>query len=187
MQKRIGMALAVAGLAVVPALAQAQARSGMAMGGSPHHEFGVDIVAGLQSFGSGGGSGLFVGTPVDVRVGFVSASNMSWEGRLNLSLATVGTTRYSFDPGANLLFKMGRGTLQNNKYFTVGADLNIEQLGPGASGVVPAINGGIGMRRPYGTGSWRFEAFVRYLFKNTTVAPASEFQIGVRAGLSLWH
>jgi len=43
------------------------------------------------------------------------------------------------------------------------------------------------MRRPYGIGAWRLEGGVRYVFKNTNVFPVNELEVGVRAGLSLWH
>jgi hypothetical protein len=176
--------LAAAALVAAPAVAQAQARGGMAMGGRPKHEFGVDIIGYLNS-PSGGTSGLVVTTPVDVRVGFVSASNMSWEGRFSAFLSTAGTTFYSIDPGVNVLFKMGQGTMTNNTYFTVGADADLRGSSP--SGVVPGINGGIGIRRPYGSAAWRLEASARYQFKNTSLGFVSTFQVGVRAGLSLWH
>jgi hypothetical protein len=184
MRKHLGTVLAVAGMIAVPALAQAQARGGAMAMPMPKHEFGVDIAAFLNS-PSGGTSGLVIQTPVDVRIGFVSASKMSWETRFNFSLSTAGSTTYNFDPGVNVLMKMGNGTMMNNTYWTVGADASIAGSTP--SGVVPAINGGIGIRRPWGSAAWRLEAGVRYLFQNTSLGVPNTLQIGVRAGVSLWH
>ncbi len=194
MRKHLGTVLAVAGLIAAPAIAQAQARGGMAMGNMPKHEFGVDLSAYLNS-PSGGTSGLVIGLPActgtltpcgpSVRVGFVSSGNMQWEGRLSFGLSTAGTTTYAIDPGVNVLFKIGRGTLMNNKYFTVGADANL--VGSTPSGVIPGINAGIGMRKPYGGAAWRLEAFGRYQFKNTSLGVPNVFQVGAKVGLSLWH
>ncbi|MFI5208285.1 MAG: hypothetical protein ACHQX4_09725 [Gemmatimonadales bacterium] len=183
--------LAVAGLIAAPSLAQAQAHAAMAMGASPEHEFGVDVAVGFQSFSNAGvsTSGLFANTPVDLRVGFMSHSKMNLEMRTSLALSTTGTTTYNFDPGLNVLFKMGQGTMQNNTYWTVGADASIINNGAATNGtgVAPAINGGIGIRRPWGSAAWRLEGGLRYVFKNTNVFPANELQVGVRAGISLWH
>jgi len=180
--------LAVAGLIAAPAVAQAQARGAMA---SPSHEFGADIALGFASLSANGTSqsGLFITTPVDLRVGFMSHSSMNLEMRTTLNLSTIGTTTYSFDPGLNLLFKMGAGTMTHNTYWTVGADADIINNGAATAntGVVPAINGGIGIRRPWGSAAWRLEGGVRYQFKNTNVQPFNSLQIGVRAGVSLWH
>jgi hypothetical protein len=158
---------------------------------SPSHEFGADIALGFLSQSNAGASqsGLFIGTPVDLRVGFMSHSNMNFEMRTTLQLSTAGSTSYSFDPGVNVLFKMGQGTMTHNTYWTVGADANLVNTGAAANntGVVPAINGGIGIRRPWGSAAWRLEGGVRYQFKNTNVSNFSEIQIGVRAGVSLWH
>ena len=191
MTKHLRTVLAVAGLAAVPALASAQAHAGMAMG-SPEHEVGLDLVAFFQSQSASGASqsGLVVKTPVDVRLGFVSHSNMMWEMRTTLSFSTTGTTTYNIDPGVNVLFKLGQSTaMNNNNYFTVGADAQYINNGAANNntGLVPAINAGVGMRRPYGDAAWRVEAGFRYVFKNTNVHAVNEIEVGIRAGLSLWH
>ncbi len=197
MQKRIGMALAVAGLAVVPALAQAQARGGMAgMGGSYKHEFGVDVALAFVHVGSGcttSCSGFTLMTPVDVRIGMVSAGSMMWEPRLTLNYTSLlGSSSLDFDPGVNVLFKMGQGgTYNHNRYFTVGVDADIKSTSPAGgtstSGVVIGFNGGVGMRSPFGSAAKRMEAFVGYRLQNTTLGSPSTFVIGARVGLSLWH
>jgi hypothetical protein len=176
-----------------PALAQGQARAGMAMSGGPSHEFGVDLAFGFASYSppspATSQSGLAILTPVDLRVGFMSHSNMNLEMRTTLQLNTAGTTTYNFDPGVNVLFKLGQGTMQNNTYWTVGADASLINNGAPTNntGVVPAINGGIGIRRPWGSAAWRLEGTVRYAFKNSDVQNFTTLQIGVRAGISLWH
>jgi hypothetical protein len=182
--------LAVAGLVAAPVIAQAQAHSGMAM--SPSHEFGADIALGYISTTPTGGaavSGLFLNTPVDLRIGFMSHSNMHFEMRTTIALNTQGTTTYNIDPGVNILFKMGQGTMTHNTYWTVGADAGIVNNGAATNntGVVPAINGGIGIRRPLGSAAWRIEFGARYVLKNTNVSNQTSLQIGVRAGVSLWH
>jgi len=115
MRQRLGMALATVGLLAVPVAARAQAHGGMAMG-NPEHELGVDLVLFYQSQSAAGAttSGLVARTPVDVRLGFVSHSNMMWELRSSLSFSTTGTTTYDIDPGVNLLFKMGQSTAIND-------------------------------------------------------------------------
>lgn len=189
MRKHLGTVLAVAGLIAAPAIAQAQAHAGMA---TPSHEFGVDIAAGYVSTTPTGGTavgGLFIGTPVDLRVGFMSHSNMNFEMRTNITLNTQGSTTYAIDPGVNVLFKMGQGTMTHNTYWTVGADASLNNNGAPTNntGVVPAINGGIGIRRPWGSAAYRLEFGARYQFKDTNTSPFTQIQIGVRAGISLWH
>lgn len=191
MRKHLGTVLAVAGLIAAPAIAQAQARGAMAMG-SPKHEFGADIALGFTSISPTGGtssSGLFMNTPVDLRVGFMSHSSMNLEMRTTIALSTVGTTTYNIDPGLNVLFKMGQGTQTHNMYWTVGADAGLVNNGAATNntGLVPAINGGIGIRRPWGSAAWRLEFGARYQMKNTNVSNFTMLQIGVRAGVSLWH
>jgi hypothetical protein len=199
MQKRIGMALAVAGLAMVPALAQAQARGGMAGMGEPKHEFGVDVGIAYSHIGSLGGvscttgcSGFTIGTPVDVRIGLVSSGNMMWEPRFTFNFVSQGGTSIQFDPGVNVLFKMGQSTARNhNKYFTVGVDANILSSSPtggtSTSGVILGFNAGVGMRNPLGSAATRMEAFLGYKLSNTTLNAPSTLLIGARIGLSLWH
>ena len=189
------VALAALGLLAAPAVARAQMHNAM----DAKHEFGVDVGIGYTHFGSVGGvscatnCGQFaITTPVNLRVGFVSSGNMMWEARSTLSFTSGGGTFINFDPGVNVLFNWGHPTARNdNKYFTVGADLgfvsNSPSGGTSTSGVMPGINGAIGMRSPYGSGAIRLEAGVRYQFSNTTLGSFSQFQVGALVGLSLWH
>jgi hypothetical protein len=190
MRKLLGTALVVAGT-VVPGVAAAQ--MGHDMGGMPKHEFGVDVFAAYQK-PSGGSGGLLVATPVDVRVGFVSSGSMMFETRSSFSFASGGGTFIGFNPGVNVLFRIGQGTGNHNlmgRYFTVGADINVQSFKitglPSASGAVIAINGGVGTRMAYGSAATRIELFGRYLLKNTKLGSPNTLQVGARLGLSLWH
>ncbi len=119
MHKLLAGTLVVASL-LAPAVASAQA-----MGpGHPTHEFGVDLAA-VYSKPSGGSSGFSIFTPVDVRIAHISPGMVEPELRMTLNFASGGGTFISFDPGVNLLFKMGSATHMNGPYFTVGADVNV--------------------------------------------------------------
>jgi hypothetical protein len=187
MQKLFGTALVAVGLVAAPSIARAQ------MAGMPHHEFGVDVGIGYAK--PSGGTGTFaIATPVDVRVGFVSSGSMMVEPRFTLNFISGGGTFIAFDPGVNVLFKLGQGTGMHNlmgPYFTVGADANIVSSKPSGgtstSGAIIGVNGGIGTRMPYGSGATRLEAFVGYKLKNTSLLSPNTFVIGARIGLSLWH
>jgi len=174
-----------------PAIAQAQARGATAMA-SHGKEFGVDIGVGYVS-PSGGQSSFGLTAPFgDIRIGFPSTGSMSFEGRFSGSFASGGGTFITFDPGVNLMFGMGHATSYNdNKYFTVGADVNIISQSPSGgtstSGAVFTINGGVGTRMPWGTAAKRAELFVSYSLKNTTLGVPNTFGIGARLGLSFWH
>jgi hypothetical protein len=184
MRKLIG-GMALAGMLLsLPVAAQAQRRAA-AMGGAKH-EFGVDLGVGYAKF-SGASGGIEIGTPLDVRVGLVKAGKkMMWEPRFTLGLSSVGgTTRYDFEPGVNALFANSPGGHRNGMYFTGGAGLVLVDNGPN-SGTGFAFNGGVGWRKPYGSGAWRYELGVKYTTKMTNIQ-TSLLQIGARLGLSLWH
>jgi|SRR5881394_363766 len=169
----------------VPALAQAQRRAA-SMSGGAKHEFGVDVGVGYAKF-SGASGGIVIGTPLDVRVGLVKAGKkMMWEPRFTLGLSSVGGgTVYDFEPGVNALFANSPGGHRNGMYYTGGAGLVFVDNGPN-SGTGFAFNGGIGWRKPYGSGAWRYELGVKYTTKMTNIQP-SELEIGGRIGISLWH
>jgi hypothetical protein len=159
--------------------------------GHPTHEFGVDLAA-VYSKPSGGSSGFSIFTPVDVRVGFISEGMMQPEARLTLNFASGGGTFISFDPGLNMIFKMGSATHMHGPYFTVGADVNIISLKPtggtSTSGAIITINGGLGARGMWGaTAGKRVEGFVAYSLKNTSLGAPNTLHIGARLGLSFFH
>ena len=185
MRKLIGSMASVAVLMSLPTVSEAQRRAAASMGGAKH-EFGVDLGVGYAKF-SGASGGIEIGTPVDVRVGLVKAGKkMMWEPRFTLGLSSVGgTTTYDFEPGVNVLFANSPGGHRNGMYFTGGVGLSLQDKGVN-SGTGFAVNGGVGWRKPYGSGAWRYELFGKYTTKITNVQP-SELEIGARLGLSLWH
>jgi len=184
MRKFLGSIALVAVLASVPAQAEAQRRA--ATTGGAKHEFGVDIgVAYVKPDQVSGG--IVIGTPVDVRVGLVSGKKMMWEPRFTLFLSTVGGgTSYRFNPGVNVLFANSTGGHRNGMYFTVGGGLALGDLG-GGSGTAFSANGGVGWRKPYGGGAWRYELFVQYDSESLELLQPSTISIGGRIGISLWH
>jgi hypothetical protein len=189
MHRHISSVALVAAAAAIPALAAAQA--------APRHEFGVDVGLGLES-PSGGSTQFVMQTPVDVRVGLVSAAPLSWEGRLTLAYASKGFgaagASYSLAPDIQALLKLGKGSGPRGMlgpYATVGAGLNFLDAPTSAtttsSSVVFRLNGGIGDRLPLGSDAWRIEGFIAYDFKNTTIGVPGTLEVGARVGLSFWH
>ena len=172
-------------LVTVPALATAQ-RAGAQHGGmgGAKHEFGVDV--GLVYSKPSGGSGTFaVSTPLDLRLGFVSHSQLMFEPRVSLLFAhTSGASAHAFDLDLNALYGKDH---KKGMYLTAGAGADIVGATGAVSGTVFSVNGGVGTRLPYESGAWRLEAFVRYAFKNTSLFEPNTFSVGARAGLSLWH
>jgi hypothetical protein len=184
MRKVLSSIALVAVLVSVPALASAQRRAA-AMGGAKH-EFGIDLgIAYVKPDATDGG--IVIGTPVDVRVGLVSSKKMMWEPRFSLLFSSVGgNTVYEFNPGVNVLFANSPGGNRSGMYFTVGGGLAFGDLG-GGSGTAFSANGGVGWRKPYGSGAWRYELFVQYDSESLELLQPSTISIGARLGLSLWH
>jgi hypothetical protein len=191
MRRAFGSALVIAGLTLGPALAVAQ----HSMGAMPAHEFGADLTLyyGNYSLGGVSQSHFVIGTPVDLRLGFVTSKTLVVEPRIGFSydsksLAAGSQSLLAFAPDLNFLFNLGSGTYRQGMYLTAGAGLNLLSIGGGGGSVTQfALNGGIGTRVPYESGAIRLEAFVRETFKNTSKNAPSELAIGARVGLSLWH
>jgi hypothetical protein len=193
MRSGIGAVAVVAGLVLISGAARAQ-------GTVSGHEYGVDIGMEFQNVSSLAGSGsttLFRAmTPVDVRVGFPSATALSLEGRFTFAFNSRGfgaNASYYLGPDLNLIYRLGgaaraRGPM--GPYLTGGLGIAVANA-PGAggtsSGLVPSLNGGIGTRIRAGTGAWRLEAFLAYAFKNAHLGSPATLSIGARVGLSLWH
>jgi hypothetical protein len=175
-----------AALTLVPALAVAQHSME-----NPKHEVGVDV--GLVYSKPSGGDGVFsIGTPVDVRIGFVSGGKLEVEPRFTFNYASgSGSNAYSFTPDINLLFGLSADGNKKGPYLTAGAGVNLAHVKisglPGQSASQFNFNGGIGTRVPYESGAIRLEAFARYLLKNTSKGLPNILDIGARIGLSLWH
>jgi hypothetical protein len=191
MRRAFGNVLVVAGLMLAPALAAAQ----HSMGAMPAHEVGVDLTLyyGNYSLAGASQSHFVIGTPVDVRLGFVTSNTMVVEPRIAFSydskaLAAAGNSVLAISPDLNFLFNLGSGTYKKGMYLTAGAGLNLLSVGGGVGSVTQfSLNGGIGTRVPYESGAIRLEAFIRETFKNTSKNAPSELAIGARVGLSLWH
>src|SRR5262245_2766345 len=118
-----GMVLAALALSLTTP-AQAQRRTtGAAMGGA-EHELGVDLGAAYVK-PSGVSGGIEIGTPVDVRFGFVPRSgNLMWEPRGTLDISTVRSrTTYLITPSINVLYANSAGGQRRGMYFTGGAGL----------------------------------------------------------------
>jgi hypothetical protein len=178
MRKLIGRTTLVTVLMLAPALAAAQ----RAM--AAKHEFGVDA-AFVYSKPSGGNGITSFGTPVDVRVGFVpTKGNLMFEPRVSITFkSTTGASAHDVSLDVNALYGKNH---KKGMYYTAGAGIDLVGV-TGTSGSILSLNGGIGTRSPYESGAWRLEAFLRYDLKNTSLAVPNTLNIGVRAGLSLWH
>ena len=152
------------------------------------HEFGVDF--GLAFVNPDpGNSRIRLGTPLDVRVGFVSRGRLMWEPRLLLSYDSEGFGNgavYGFSPGVAGLYSMTPGGHRRGWYLTGGVGLNFIDVSGGNGGMTFSFGGGVGTRRAYGDGAIRAEGGIRYDTKDTPAVPG-QFSIGVRFGISLWH
>jgi hypothetical protein len=185
MRKLIGVTVLAAIALSLPQVAQAQRRATSASMGA-EHELGVDIGLAYVKPQSVSG-GIVIQTPVDVRFGFVPRSgNMMWEPRGTVTISTVGgTTRYRLIPSVNVLFANGPGRHRNGMYLTGGAGLVLADLGAG-SGTAVQLGAGVGWRKPYGSGAWRYEVGFQWTSDNSKIGP-STIAIGGRIGISLWH
>lgn len=188
MRKLLGSALVAAALVAVPAVAAAQ---GMAHGAAKH-EFGVDLAFAYSS--PDGGDGFFqIGTPVDLRVGFISGEKLTVEPRIalfytsDLTSGGGGDGGYDFGLGLNLTYGMSPGGNRSGLYLTGGAAIELVDFGGGTNGSLISLNAGIGTRSAYGSGAFRPEAFFRYDLENTDLGAPSVMSFGLRLGLSLWH
>jgi len=197
--RNVRAAVALAALAVVPALAFAQQRAG-----SPKVELGMDL--GLQYTKPSGGDGYFaVGSPVSVvesgflapvvlRLGVLTATKLSYElrftGGMYSSSSSGGGTVYTVGPGLNLVYRLSGKGHADNTYFTGGAAVDlIGSSGGGSSNSYAffTFNAGIGLRRPWGaSGASRAEAFFAYTLKNTKAEEPNTIHFGLRLGFSLF-
>ena len=189
MSKLIRLAGMTTMLWSAPAIAAAQ-HDMSSMGHQAKHEVGVDLGV-VYSKPSGSDGVISIGTPVDVRLGFVSSGKLEVEPRFTFLYASGGgNNAYTFTPDINFLFGLGADNNKKGPYFTVGAgvDLAHASIG-GVSGSTSQFNfnGGLGTRVPYESGAFRLEAFARYHLKNTSKGLPNQLDIGARIGLSLWH
>lgn len=179
--RKLISSVALAAALAIPAAAVAQMEHGAAK-----HEFGVDVVFAYVS-PDGGESFFTFGTPVDLRVGFIAGDKLTVEPRLGLFFASddqAGESIFNYELGLNFLY--GFRSNREGPYITVGGIYASEDFGATSASTI-ALNGGIGTRSGYGSGSVRPEAFVMYILENEDDGIPSTFLVGLRLGLSLWH
>jgi hypothetical protein len=185
-----GMVLAAMALSMTTA-AQAQRRSTSASMGSAQHELGIDLGLAYVDPGiTGVSGGIVIQTPLYVRFGFVprAGNKMMWEPRASLTFSTVGgTTTYLFSPQVNMLYSNTPGGHRRGMYFTGGAGLVLGDGGAG-SGTAVKLEGGVGWRKPYGSGAWRYELGFQWVSSSAELGINADYiAIGGRIGISLWH
>lgn len=191
MRKLIGCVALAALLGVgLPALVEAQRRA--AAPGGPKHELGVDLAFQFIDRGAGVGGGVQLASPVDVRWGFMSRSNVHFEVRGSLaydSKLAGGEASLAFSPGINVLYQLKRGTgtrgMMRAPYVTGGVGLNMVKLGAAGTETQFALGGGVGTRLPAGGLVFRPEGYLAYAFESGFLPRA--FTLGVRLGFSFWH
>src|SRR5688500_16833084 len=166
---------------------------------TPRHEFGIDL--GIASVKPDEGErALIIGTPVDVRIGFVTASPRMLEPRS--AFVYVGFDEgsvLSFTPGVNLLWRLGPGTGLANQmgpYVTVGGTAEYARFSSDAADESESVtqfglNVGIGTRLAWGSAAFRPELFFAKTFESGEVedddfVPAGT-AFGLRVGISLWR
>lgn len=174
------MRIAIGGLAALALPAVLAAQSAAASGS---HELGIDA-----TFVYGKASGLpstwAIGTPVDIRVGFVSQRR--WMLELSGSFEAGGSSgSKSGDGGIGLAVLCARDHHQG-MYILGGASAAFVGATGAQTSIAPGLTAGVGTRLPRGASAIRLEAFGRYVFESSSNAPAST-RLGVRAGLSLWR
>ena len=166
---------------------------------TPRHEFGIDL--GIASVKADEGERvLMIGTPIDVRIGFVTASPWMLETRFGFEyLGADDGSLLSFSPGLNLLWRLGPGTGLANQmgpYVTVGGNAEYARFSSditdeSESATQLGVNVGIGTRLAWGSAAFRPELFFQKSFESGEVedddfVPAGT-AFGLRVGISLWR
>ncbi|MGH9258705.1 MAG: hypothetical protein ACRD08_02230 [Acidimicrobiales bacterium] len=168
--------------------ASAQRRGAAAQAPTAKHEIGVDMGLAYADV-DGFDSGLRIGAPIDVRLGFVPRGKMMFEIRLALLFdsGTSGEGTYLITPGVNIVYPMGRSsTHRRGMYLTGGAGLILADGGT-ETGTGFSFNGAIGTRKPIGgNAALRFEGGIRYDSEAGNVIPAT-LNVGGLIGLSFCH
>ena len=173
---------------VLAATAQAQ---------TPRHEFGVDM--GIASIKYDGEDRfLRVAAPIDVRIGFVAASALSFETRFAFEyLRDDDASEMHLTPGINAIWKLGPGTGLANQmgpYITGGLSLeyfreSFEDESDSATQF--GANIGIGTRLGWGSTAFRPELFFHKGFEKGSETDDDFIPgltaIGVRLGVSFWR
>lgn len=176
-------------LVLAPVPAAAQQMTGHEMG-RPQHETGVDFSF-TYAKPSGGDGHVLIGTPVDVRLGFVTSGKLEPELRLFARFDSKqdgvpgAKSAYQINPDLNLLWNL-KG-YDEGLYVTAGGGVNLAKSSGSSSASQFTVNGGLGTRLPYEHGAIRLEAFGRYDFENAGKGLPNIFSVGARIGLTLWH
>jgi hypothetical protein len=191
MRKLIGVTVLAAIALSLPRAAQSQRRASSS--GGVQHELGLDVGAAyVDPNVTGLSGGIVIQTPVDIRYGFVprGSSKLMWEPRLTFNFSTVGgTTIYTLTPTMNALYSNSSGGHRRGMFFTGGAGLVLGDLGAG-SGTALKLEGGVGWRKPYGSGAWRYELGFQWVSSSDKLAAvglADYIALGGRIGISLWQ
>ena len=198
MRRLTSTVVAAAALVALPHLALAQ-RTRAAAAGGPKNEIGVDLGAEYNHAGSGCTAdcgGLGIGTPIDIRWGFMASGPLSFEPRFSLSYLSgsaspIGGHVLAFNPDLNVIYRMKKSTARRGMYLTGGLGLGIANAAPSGGSSTTAtqlsLNGSVGKRIPVESNAWRVEGFLRYNFENSGKGIPSSFNIGARVGMSFWR
>ena len=193
MRRLTSTLVAAVALVALPHVALAQ-RTRVAAASGPKNEIGVDLGAAYSHYGSGctANCGSFgVGTPVDIRWGFLANGPLSFEPRFTFNWLTGGGGHVlSFDPDLNVIYRMSHATARRGMYLTGGLGLSIASASAGSvsnSATQLSLNAGLGKRIPVESNAWRLEGFLRYNLENSGKGIPSSFNIGARVGMSFWR
>jgi hypothetical protein len=138
-----------------------------------------------------GNSRIQVGSPLDLRIGFVSRGRLMWEGRVGLAFDSegAGNAAYAFTPQVVALYSMKARRHRAGTYLFGGAGLNFGSIGsPAVNGWTTfSLGGGVGTRKRLGNAALRFEGGLRFDTEDSGAGMPSRFSLGVRTGLSFWN
>jgi len=166
---------------------------------APTKEFGVDVA--LTSTGVDGRDSRItsLGTPVDLRIGFLNASRVMFESRFSLDyIGDNSNSLLSASPSLNVLFRLGQGrghTRQIGGYLTAGVLMDFQRTSTPItteSGTQFGVSAGAGTRIEWGTASaFRPEIFLTKRFGkgnelDTNYQPGS-VAFGLRFGISFFQ
>jgi len=166
---------------------------------APTREFGVDVA--LTSTGEDGGGGRITsfGTPVDVRIGLLNASQVMFESRFSLDyIGDESTSLLSASPSLNVLFRLGPGrglTRQMGGYLTAGVLMDFQRFSTQNDADTETqfgVTAGAGARFEWGTASaFRPEVFLTKRFEKGDVLDSNyrpgSTAFGLRFGLSFFQ
>ncbi len=134
MRKLTSTLVAAVAMVALPHLAFAQ-RTRAAAAGGPKNEIGVDLGAAYSHLGSGCAAdcgGVGIGTPIDIRWGFIANGQLSFEPRFSLNyISGFGGHDLSFNPDLNVIYRMKRSTPRRGMYLTGGLGLAIANSASG--------------------------------------------------------